>query len=75
MSPYRILFGHEMRTHIDVALMSEWETSPDVKQFTKELIPKLKLTQEISKQNLAESNVRAKSFYDWDTTDASLSWV
>ena len=74
MSPYRILFGREMRTPIDVALMNEWE-SPDVEQFTKELIPKLKLTQEISKQNLhvAESNVRAKSFYDRGTTDAKFA--
>jgi len=53
MSPYRILFGREMRTPIDVALVNEWETSPDVEQFTKELIPKLKLTQEISKAKLS----------------------
>ena len=30
MSPYRILFGREMRTPVDVALMNEWEASPDV---------------------------------------------
>jgi len=62
-----------MRTPVDVALMNEWEASPDVEQFSKELFPKLKLTQEISKQNLADSNVRATSFYDRGTIDAKFA--
>ena len=45
MSPYRVLFGREMKTAIDSVLLAEWEGSANVERYTGELIPKLKLTE------------------------------
>jgi len=60
ISPYRVLFGRDMKTAIDGALLAEWEGSADVERYTGELIPKLKLTKEISRQNLQDRNEKAK---------------
>ena len=63
----------EMKTAIDSALLAEWEGSADVERYTGELIPKLKLTEEISRQNLQDRNEKAKLHYDRNTTDSSFS--
>ena len=73
ISPYRVLFGRDMKTAIDGALLAEWEGSADVERYTGELIPKLKLTKEISRQNLQDRNEKAKLHYDRNTTDSSFS--
>jgi len=56
MSPYRVLFGREMKTAIDSVLLAEWEGSANVERYTGELIPKLKLTEDITRQKLQERN-------------------
>ena len=73
ISPYRVLFGREMKTAIDSALLAEWEGTANVERYTGELIPKLKLTEEITRQNLQERNEKAKLYYDRNTTDSSFS--
>ena len=72
LSPYRILFGKEMKTGLDLSMLSELERSPDVERYVAELIPRLKVTEEISRQNLADANFKSKSYYDKKTADESL---
>jgi len=64
ISPYYTLFGRQMNLGIDVVLLNEFEKAPDVQAYTRDLIPKLKLTHDIVKQNLENSNLRSKANYD-----------
>ena len=72
LSPYRILFGKEMETGLDLSMLSELESLPDVERYVGELIPRLKVTEEISRQNLADANFKSKSYYDKKTAEESL---
>ena len=47
LSPCRILFGKEMKTGLDLSTLSELESSPDAERYVAELIPRLKVTEEI----------------------------
>jgi len=72
LSPYRILFGKEMETGLDLSMLSELESLPDVERYVGELIPRLKVTEEISRHNLADANFKSKSYYDKKTAEESL---
>jgi hypothetical protein len=72
-SPFRVLFGRDMRVPIDNALLQHYETFPDIQSYMAKLIPKLKLTQELAKQNLNDSNQTTKEMYDKKTAEPSYA--
>ena len=64
VSPHYVLFGREMNLGIDITLMNEFHKAPDIQSYTAELLPRLKLTHDIIKQNLQDSQVKMKKYYD-----------
>jgi len=64
ISPHYVLFGREMNLGIDITLMNEFHKAPDIQSYTAELLPRLKLTHDIIKQNLQDSQVKMKKYYD-----------
>lgn len=66
-SPYYMVFGQEMSLPLDIALLSTEELRKAQKQYVEELVIKVKIIQEIAKQNVQKVQKLTKQRYDRKT--------
>ena len=69
ITPHYALFGREMNLGIDSELIKEVETAPDIQSHTSELVKKLQVTHDIIQQNLRDSQIPMKKYYDIGTQE------
>jgi len=62
-----------MSVEIDLQLLQESLKTPSTSAYAADLISKLKLIQDIVKQNTTESGQRAKKFYNEDTETPQIT--
>jgi len=66
-SPFRVLFGKEMRTPIDTSLLNDIRTSPSIDAYMQQMLPKIELTRKIACDNINDCNNRTQFYYNRDT--------
>ena len=64
ISPFEALFGKQMSMGIDLQLLQEAESAPSISAYATDLVSKLKVIQDVVKQNVTDSGLRAKTRYD-----------
>ena len=69
ISPHYAWFGREMNLGIDTDLIKEVETTPGIQSHTSELVKKLQVTHEVIQQNLKDSQIPMKKYYDIGTEE------
>jgi len=62
--PFEALFGKQMSMGINVQLLQEAESAPSHLSYATDLISILKILQDVVKQNMTDSGLRAKTRYD-----------
>jgi hypothetical protein len=63
-SPYELLFGKNMHLPVDTTLIPKPSLGKDAEQYFTDLIAKLKMSQEIAKENMVEKQIKAKDRFD-----------
>jgi hypothetical protein len=63
-SPYPILFGKEMTLPIDVSLLPQEPITQALKEFVDAVLKKIKITREISRENLQRAQEIMKEKHD-----------
>ena len=63
-SPYKMLFGREMTLPFDTSVSPSPNMSHDSQEYFKELLHQLKITEEIAKENIQQSQIEYKKYYD-----------
>ena len=66
-SPFEILYGSKMRTPIDTSIINDVRTSPSVDAYMQQMLPKIEITREIAKQNIADCNESTQFYYNRGT--------
>ncbi len=64
LSPYSILFGKEMRTFVDVALLPKQSMGHSARQYIETIQKNIELSKKIAKHNLEKAQQRNKEYYD-----------
>ena len=72
ISPFQALFGRQMSVGIDLSLLQEFESAPDIQTFTSDIISKLQLTHDVIQKNMKDSAERSKVFYDKNTKEPDI---
>lgn len=63
-SPYRLIVGEEMRLPIDVDLLPNKSTSPDVFRHLQDLAAEFTVTREMAKENIKRAQAQQKEYHD-----------
>ena len=63
-SPYRLLLGEEMRLPIDVNLIPNADTPPDVFRHLQDITKEFSVTREMAKQNIKQAQEEQKRYHD-----------
>ena len=72
-SPYPILFGKEMTLPIDVSLLPQEPITQALKEFVDAVLKKIKITREISRENLQRAQEIMKEKHDQSAHDSTFN--
>ena len=71
-SPLKILFHKPMRLVCDTAFLTNTELTTDADKFAKEMLPRVQLTETVIRENIKQSQVENKRYYDRGTAEISF---